>query len=236
MEVYEVLYTTRSMRRLRSDPIPYEVQARILDAAIRAPHPGNAQDWHFLLVDDPAIKEQLATYYQESQALGMAAHFGERAAALGITPEEAEQAEAPRLRSARHLAEHWAEVPLFLFGFIRNDPSGSAIIPAIWSAMLAARAEGIGSTLTTLLGHFRAEETLALLGVPPDEGWTMAACIAMGYPTGRWGIAPREPVDRVAARNRWDGPLGFTVPEPLWVMGDGLRVMGYGLATESPTP
>ena len=107
-------------------------------------------------------------------------------------------------------------MPLFLFGFVRDDPSGSSIIPALWSAMLAARAEGVGSTLTTLLGHFRVPETMALLAVPPDAGWTMAACIALGYPTGRWGVAARLPVDEVAARNRWDGPLGFTVPEPLW--------------------
>jgi nitroreductase len=216
MDIYEALYTTRSMRRLRPDPIPYEVQARILDAAIRAPNPGNAQNWRFLLVDDPAIKERLATLYQESQAQGLALHYAERAAALGITTAEAEQAEAPKLRSARHLAEHWAEAPLFLFGFVRNDPAGSSIVPALWSAMLAARAEGIGSTLTTLLSMFRHDETLALLGVPPDEGWTMAACIPLGYPTGRWDVASRQPVDAVAARNHWDGPLGFSVPEPLW--------------------
>jgi hypothetical protein len=29
-------------------------------------------------------------------------------------------------------------------------------------------------------------------------------------------VAPRTPVDEVAARNGWTGALGFTVPEPLW--------------------
>ena len=67
MNVYEALYTTRAMRRLRPDPIPYDVQARILDAAIRAPTPGNSQNWRFLLVDDPAIKARLATLYRQSQ-------------------------------------------------------------------------------------------------------------------------------------------------------------------------
>ena len=56
MDLYEALYTTRSMRRLRPDPIPYAVQARILDAAIRAPHIG--EGWRFLLIDDPALKAQ----------------------------------------------------------------------------------------------------------------------------------------------------------------------------------
>ena len=36
MTLDEALYTTRAMRRVRPDPIPDDVQARILDAAIRA--------------------------------------------------------------------------------------------------------------------------------------------------------------------------------------------------------
>ncbi len=221
MNIYEALYTTRAMRRLRPDPIPYDVQARILDAAIRAPSPGNSQNWRFLLVDDPAIKARLATLYRQSQQAGFMHHYSAKAAEEGITAEEALRADEPKLRSARHLAEHWAEVPLFLFGFVRDDPTGSTIVPALWSAMLAARAEGIGSTYTTLLTGFRHDETLELLGVPKEEGWTMTACVPFGYPTGRWGVAARRPVDEVAARNAWDGPLGFSVPEPLWTMGDG---------------
>ncbi len=37
MDIHEALYTTRMMRRLQPDPIPLDVQARILDAAVRAP-------------------------------------------------------------------------------------------------------------------------------------------------------------------------------------------------------
>lgn len=214
MDIYEALYTTRAMRRLRADPIPYEVQARILDAAIRAPSPSNSQRWRFLLVDDPEIKRQLATIYQEKAGRLFARYSAMDAAA---DPDDPAISTRQRVRgSAEHLAEHWAEVPLFLFGFARDDPGGSSVIPALWSAMLAARAEGVGSTYTSILGHGGGEEVLALLGVPADQGWTMTACIAMGYPTGRWGVAARTPVDEVAARNRWDGPLGFSVPEPLW--------------------
>lgn len=64
MNVYEALYTTRAMRRVRPDPIPYEVQARILDAAIRAPSGGNAQSWRFMLVDDPDVKGRLGPLYR----------------------------------------------------------------------------------------------------------------------------------------------------------------------------
>src|SRR3712207_3908331 len=63
LDLHEALYTTRAMRRLKPDPIPYDVQARILDAAIRAPHIG--EGWRFILVDDPEIKSQLAPLYRK---------------------------------------------------------------------------------------------------------------------------------------------------------------------------
>jgi nitroreductase len=66
MDVWEALYTTRAMRRVRADPIPLAVQERILDAAVRAPSGGNTQDWRFLLVDDPAVKARLAPLYADS--------------------------------------------------------------------------------------------------------------------------------------------------------------------------
>ena len=81
--------------------------------------------------------------------------------------------------------------------------------------MLAAQAEGVGAALTSLL-LFENDELLRILGVPTDEGWNMASCVTFGYPTGRWGVAPRRPVHEVAHRNQWGRPVGFEVPEPLW--------------------
>ena len=86
--------------------------------------------------------------------------------------------------------------------------------------MLAARAEGIGSCLTQVL-VFRAQETMEVLEVPPDEHWIMSACVSMGYPTGRWGVPLRRPVHEVTSRNRWGGELGMHIPVPLWSPGEG---------------
>jgi hypothetical protein len=102
-----------------------------------------------------------------------------------------------------------------LFALDRNDSSGGSIFPAIWSAMLAARAEDVGSSLTSVLA-FKNSETFEILGVPEDKGWKMAACIPMGYPTGTWGVAKRDPVHEVAYRNTWGEDIGFVIDEPLW--------------------
>lgn len=221
MDVYEALYTTRAMRRVRPDPIPDSVQAKILDAAIRAPSGGNSQNWRFILVDSPRIKEQLGPLYRESAALLWAGPYAERIERARTAPDDPASAALLRVtNSAQHLADHFEVVPLYLFAFTRNDPSGGSIFPAVWSAQLAARAEGVGSALTTILGAFRNAETLRVLGVPADRGWQMACCVSFGYPTGRWGVAPRRPAHEVAYRNTWGTDLGIEIPEPLWSADD----------------
>jgi nitroreductase len=217
MDVREALYTTRAMRRVRPDPIPEDVQARILDAAIRAPSGGNAQGWRFMLVDDPAVKASLGPLYRDAIARLWETAYAERLEQARGRPEDAESASMLRVQaSAQHLADHFEAVPLYLFGFTRGDPSGGSIFPAVWSAQLAARAEGVGSALTSVLGFFHGEEAMRILGVPPDKGWVMACCVSLGYPTGRWAVAPRRPVHEVAYRNQWGTGVGFEISEPLW--------------------
>ena len=209
MDIYEVLYTTRAMRRLKPDPIPYDAQARILDAAIRAPNIG--QEWRFILVDDPDIKSRFAPLYRQ----GFENMIGGVPEQLFADVIKTDTAMGRTVRSGLHLVNHFAKVPLLLIGF-GHTRDGAGIYPALWSAMLAARAEGIGSTLTGFLQSYFANEVMEILGVPKDAGWYLHGVVAMGYPTGRWGVGARRPVHEVAARNGWQGDLGFTVPEPLW--------------------
>jgi nitroreductase len=216
MNVREALYTTRAMRRVRPDAVPPDVQQRILDAAIRAPSGGNAQDWRFVLVDSPEVKAQLGPLYRHSIELLWTTIYADRFEKARAHPDSERSAALFRTqRSAQWLADHFEEVPLYLFAFTRGDPTGGSIFPAVWSAQLAARAEGVGSALTVVLGIFHPAEVTEILGVP-DAGWNQACLVSFGYPTGRWAVAERRPVHEVAARNSWDGDLGFTVDRPLW--------------------
>jgi len=217
MDVREALYTTRAMRRVRPDPIPADVQARILDAAIRAPSGGNAQGWRFLLIDDPAIKASLGPLYRDSIASLWQTAYADRLAQARSAPEDPQSVALLKVQaSAQHLADHFEQVPLFLAAFSRGDPTGGSIFPAVWSAQLAARAEGVGSALTSVLGFFHGQEAHDILGVPANKGWVMHCLVSFGYPTGRWAVAPRRPVHDVAYRNTWGTDVGFTISEPLW--------------------
>ena len=216
MDVREALYTTRAMRRVTSEPIPLDVQARIMDAAVRAPSGGNTQNWRFLLVDSPEVKAKLGPIYRTAMEFLWSSYYKDRLDAAHARPELEESKSMLRVqRSAQWLADHFEEVPLYLFGFSQHDSSGSSVYPALWNAQLAARAEGIGTSLTQALA-FHSAEVLEALGVPADEGWVMPGCVSMGYPTGRWGVAVRQPAHEVSFRNQWGDDPGFRDPEPLW--------------------
>jgi hypothetical protein len=142
--------------------------------------------------------------------------YKDRLDAANANPDDPESDQMLRVqRSAQHLADHFEEYPLLLFSFVQFDPTGGSIFPSTWSAMLAARAEGVGSSLTSVL-MFQGDKVLEILGVPADEGWLMSSCVTFGYPTGKWGVAPRRPVHEVSYRNQWGQPVGFEIPEPLW--------------------
>lgn len=216
MDVIEALYTTRAMRRVKPDPIPELVQKKILDAAIRAPTGGNTQGWRFLLVDDPGVKGQLGPIYRSCMETLWGSIYKDRLDAAKAAPEDEESIQFMKMyRSASHLGDHFEAYPLILFAFCQFDTSGGSIFPAVWNAMLAARAEGVGSALTSVF-FFQLEEMKKVLGVPEGDEWVFNACVTFGYPTGKWGVAPRRPAHEVSFRNSWDGDLGFEIPEPLF--------------------
>ncbi len=213
MDLFQALYTTRAMRRVHPDPVPEEVVRAMLDAAVRAPSGGNAQQWRFVPVTDKALIGELAPLYKDAFATLQATVYAgqkERAEATG------DDQSMRVISSSQWLADNFAEVPLVVMVFHRNDPTGASIYPAVWNMMLAARGHGVGATLTTILGFFKKDEVFDLMGVPADKGWQLAAAVTCGYPKGRWGVAERPPLHDVVYADRWGAPPPWTQDEPMW--------------------
>ena len=204
MDVFEALYTTRSMRRVKEDPISEEIIKTMVDAAIRAPSGSNRQGWKFLVVTDEETRRQLGDIYRETWDYYMKEFYGGKPD-LGAS-EVGDDKKANQVikisKSAGWLAENFHKVPAHFLVFSRNDPTGSSIFPAIWSLMLAGRAHGIGTCLTTVMS-FKQKEAFEILGVPDDKGWSLNAVVTAGYPLGKWGVAERNPVDEVTYLNKW---------------------------------
>jgi nitroreductase len=66
--------------------------------------------------------------------------------------------------------------------------------------LMAARALGLGTTLTTLYLQFE-KEAEAALGVPP--GAHSYAILPIGYPMGRFGPVRRIALANVVYEDRW---------------------------------
>lgn len=215
MDLTEALYTTRAMRRVSPTPVPDDVMARILDAAVRAPSGGNSQNWRMMVISDEAVRQQLGPIYRDAYRQlheSETNYAGRREAAEASGDETFLRV----MRSGDWLAENFEEVPTWLFFFTRHDATGASIYPAVWSAMLAARGEGVGTCLTTILGYFKSPEVFDLLDVPTDGEWELAAAVSCGYPLGRWGLAKRRPAEDVSFSNRWGEPLEIEINGPLW--------------------
>ena len=133
----------------RPTRFPKTVQQRILDAAIRSPSGGNQQAWRFMLIDDKAVIAAARTDLP-AVSRGRSGTSCTRSDSSSRTPIPTSPRTRRRLRvqrSAQWLADHFEEYPLLLASFSQSDPTGGSIHPATWSAMLAARAEGVGSAV-----------------------------------------------------------------------------------------
>jgi nitroreductase len=80
-------------------------------------------------------------------------------------------------------------------------------LPAVQNMLLAARALGLGATLTTLYLQFEKEAETAL-GLPP--GVHSYALLPIGYPMGRFGPVRRVALADVVYEDRWGQPWSPT--------------------------
>lgn len=197
MELMEAITTLRAMRRLKTDPVPEEMVWKVLDAAIRAPSGGNLQPWNFVVVTDPEKKRKIGEWYLD----GWNKAYGPAREVMMADPGRART-----FRSADHLANNIADVPVLIFATVRTGTTaatsgaGPNIFPAVQNLMLAARELGLGTTLTTL-HRTHDQETKDLLGIPADV--EALAMIPMGWPKGKFGVGARRPVEEVAYWEQW---------------------------------
>jgi nitroreductase len=202
-DLFEIIKTTRSMRRLKPDPVPNELIRNILEAGVCAPSGGNMQRWRFLVVRDAGIKQTVGALYKRAWDEQVAPRYRSGEPAPGTSQERFER----MLAAAEHLANHIHEARVWIVpcleGANPTRTSGSSIYPAVQNMLLAARALGLGATLTTLYLQFE-KEAEAALGLPPDVH--SYALLPIGYPMDRFGPVRRIALADVVYEDRWGQP------------------------------
>jgi nitroreductase len=221
--LFEAIHSARAMRRLKPDPVPEELITRILDAAIRAPSAGNAQNWAFVVIRDPEQRRKLGVIYRKASDIASAIYR-----ARGRPAHMTEDQWRRFMSSGAYLWDHMGEAPVLLVPCLkpRDMPAtaalspevqthyqgefeyldrirGASIYPAVQNIILACRALGLGTVLTT--NHIRCEdEVKSVLGLPADV--QTFALMPIGYPVGKFGPLTRRPLADVAHADRWSTP------------------------------
>jgi nitroreductase len=202
VDVFEIMHTTRAMRRLKPDPVPDALIGKILRAGACAPNGGNTQRWRFLVVKDAGIKKAVQVYYQRAFDEVVGPRYLKTTPPPGVSREAYDRQHA----AVQYLTEHFHEAPVWIVACLEEGTtpptrwSGASIYPAVQNMLLAARTLGLGATLTTR--HLLYEkETEAALGLPP--GVHSYAILPVGYPMGKFGPVGRGPLDDIVYQDLW---------------------------------
>ncbi|HIO63266.1 MAG TPA: nitroreductase [Dehalococcoidia bacterium] len=195
---FDAIYTQRAIRHLKPDPVPRETIERLIRAGTKAPSGGNSQGWKFIVITDPETKSAIAEYYLQAWEM-----------AYGNQNPSPPNIQSHVRSSADYLARNMADMPVLLMACIHHDGSpstitrGSSIYPAVQNILLAARALGLGSAITTL--HKRYEKEIKdLLGIPDNV--ETAALLPIGFIQEgyKYGPTRRAPVSEVTYWEKWE--------------------------------
>ena len=218
IDLFEALNTSRSLRRLKPDPIPDDIIRQVIEAGTKAPSGSNQQNWRFLAVTDPEKRAALAELYRKGADIVGLRNYGDEGAPGGGGDRRAQRLIA---NSVKYLIDHIQDPPLLLLlcavplpapepppGYQppanvlkfmeRSEPAG--ILLAVQNIMLACRAFGLATCPTTLhLVH--EDEVKDLLGIPEEAKTFMM--LPIGYPNDKIGPVRRYPVEDVTFRDTW---------------------------------
>jgi nitroreductase len=200
MPIGEAMFTQRSIRKFRPDPVPIEDIRLILEAASKAPNGGNRQIARFLVLTDRERIQEFGALYRE-------AWWAKRRDELGWSGPEDVPPEEKNYRSAMGLAEEMKDAPCVMFALALPPGPANSVIPATQNLMLAARALGIGSIPTTL--HPSVMDRFhAMFDIPQDVSFHF--CIPLGYPRGSFGPTSRKPTSETTYLDRWGGSVPWS--------------------------
>jgi nitroreductase len=221
MELTEVMRTTGACREFTPEPVDNDTLGRILEVARFAPSGGNRQPWRIVRIDDSALRTEIAHLYTLSWREYWA-HV--ELGLVPFAPDESGGWRGPQvdLLAARErpapdaFGERLASVPVMLV-LLAHLPSlavtdnglerqsivgGASVYPFGHNVLLAARDEGLGGVMTTVL--CRQEDAVReLLDVPP--AFAVAGLIVLGHPVSQVRKLRRKEVEEFSFVDRFGG-------------------------------
>ena len=209
---FDLVGNVRSMRRLKTDPVPDALLRKVLEAGVQASSGQNTQPWSFLVLENSDNKRWFAERYTQA--------IETRFPGMNVSAEELRKRENNglnrQLRALRYQMDHMHEFPVLLLVCGLRDwpfkvpeaeriglapPNYGAIYPCVQNILLACRACGLGAALTTMHQLFE-DQLMEKFGIPKEYG--VVVTIPIGWPMGKFGPVRRRPASQVTYFERWN--------------------------------
>lgn len=200
-DVWEVLSTARTIRRFTDDPVDDHALRRCLEAATWAPNGANGQAWRFVVLRSPEQRAAVA------EAARRALEVIEPVYGMTRPDPDDDSRRARNNRATYELHDRAGERTSVLFCTYGYDTAselllGGSIYPALQNFVLAARALGLGTCLTSWASYGGEPLLREAVGIPDD--WLLAGHVVVGWPRGKHGPVRRRPLADVVDLDRWD--------------------------------
>ena len=203
-DIWEVMFTQRAIRYWVEEPVSRELIERVIEAASKAPSGSNHQPWMFVVADRDPVKTSLAEalrdYYEE----------GPLKTLVESSQKTEDSSQRLMMSGAENFFTNLRTAPAIIVPCLYKLSSptsemntlvaGSSIYLAVQNMLLAARALGLGTLMTT--SHSLIEEVIRDVCKIPDDAQP-AALIPIGFPAVKFGPTKRKPVRDIIAWNQW---------------------------------
>lgn len=177
MDFSELTKVRQSDRRYLERPVEEEKIAQCIEAARLAPSACNSQPWHFIVVDDPSLRSEVA---DAAANMGMNAFAKQAPVIVAVVLEKMNT--------------------LAYIGSVIRDKEFSLLDIGIAASHFICQAADIGLG-TCLIGEFSEKRVRQALGIP--RGKRIPLLIALGYPDGSTRSKSRKDTGRMSSRNRY---------------------------------
>ena len=187
-DLFEIMETCRSMRRLKPDPVPDELISRILQAGTCAPNGGNFQRWRFLVIKDRKIKQAVQALYKRA----FDETVGPRYLASEPPPGVSKERYLRQHAAVAYLTDHFHEAPVWIVACQEDGANpgravGASVYPAVQNMILAARALGLDAGPMSGFDNAKVDEAF-FAGTPIRSN--VLVNLGVGDPAS---IFPRSP-------------------------------------------
>jgi nitroreductase len=190
LDFRDVILKRRSVRKFKKDPVPEKALENILDSGRWAPSAGNCQPWHFVVITDADVKNEVAlmcTRFSKEHWRSFPPERAKYLAERGGTWEKSYMRDIPVLIAACYSQPEK----------IRETLAAASVWMAVENILLAATNEGLGSCVYTFSNAREENKLRQILHASPTD--KVACIVQIGYASAEPPLPSRKKLENLVS-------------------------------------